>query len=314
MDALLRVHHEEHRVRVTHGHFDLPPDGAFETVAARVGPSPGVHQPKPPPAPLHRGEVPIAGNAGPVIHDCPAAPHDPVEERGFANVGSADDRHRGALHAANAWFSASAKSYDNRTGAGVSWASWSNRRSSRNMPLSFTASAGRSARSRSPLPASARRQARPGSRPAVVTEGPKRSFSATNTSNRPPVAAASVSTTRGISRAIAVPVSTAMRRPLRLGNGPALAIRCSRYRTLPTPFSACSKSPYQSAGGSGRLALRYRSSEPCTQRWPRAASARSANRCTTSAAARHSASPGSRAASWLLKLVSPTGTTATVRT
>ena len=76
----------------------------------------------------------------------------------------------------------------------------------------------------------------------MVTEGPKSVFTTGTRSNTAPVTRASGSSTMGMSRPIAVPVTTPTRRPSQPVIAPARAsIRRWSQRTAPTPFSTWSK-------------------------------------------------------------------------
>src|SRR2546422_7673019 len=79
----------------------------------------GIDQPKPPAVPFRGSEVAIARHTRLGVHDGLAAPDDAVEERRLADVGAADDGDCGDAHTATSSpTSASAKSYESRTGIG----------------------------------------------------------------------------------------------------------------------------------------------------------------------------------------------------
>src|SRR2546428_3498250 len=83
-----------HDVACRHRRLDLRPNRAVELVVCTWDHPARVHQPKPPSVPLGRAEVSIARDARARVNDRIPAPDEPVEQRGFAHVGAADDRDR----------------------------------------------------------------------------------------------------------------------------------------------------------------------------------------------------------------------------
>src|SRR5207245_8942324 len=79
-----------------------------------------VQEPKGLAVPLRPGEVAVAGDSRPLVHDRIAPADDAVEQRGLADVGPADDGHGGeASHTATSCApSASAKSCESLSGMG----------------------------------------------------------------------------------------------------------------------------------------------------------------------------------------------------
>ena len=61
-------------------------------------PAPGVDQRERHALPVGVDELPVAGDAGLLLHDRDSLPHDPVDEGGLADVGPADDRDGGFGH------------------------------------------------------------------------------------------------------------------------------------------------------------------------------------------------------------------------
>ena len=80
-----------HHVGVADGQHDLLPNPAGHRMVVANDPSSRIDQPKVLTRPVGRGKVPVARDAGPVVHDRPAPPNDPVEERGLTHVGTPDD-------------------------------------------------------------------------------------------------------------------------------------------------------------------------------------------------------------------------------
>ena len=98
LDARACIHYEHEHARAFHGHAGLAEDfrrdaGLFVgQQAARIHDFEGAA------VPLRNAVNAVAGDARFVRHDRAAAFREPVEQRGFAHVGPAQNHHRGKLN------------------------------------------------------------------------------------------------------------------------------------------------------------------------------------------------------------------------
>ncbi len=131
------------KIRFPDRFVDLAADLPVHWRARIVGDAAGVDEPEWTPCPLRLSEVPIARRAGLLRHDRGVVLDDAVEERGFADVRSADQCHDWNAHAAApsrraapvpSCVRTSTKSYDGYTGMENSSRTAMNGSSSRNRP------------------------------------------------------------------------------------------------------------------------------------------------------------------------------------
>ena len=100
-DALAHVHHEQDHVGLEHGRLDLVLHVVLELQRVHDADAARVHQLHGPVRHEYPGRDPVAGHAAHGIHDGDALSGQPVQEGGFAHVGSAHDghaRHLGGRH------------------------------------------------------------------------------------------------------------------------------------------------------------------------------------------------------------------------
>ena len=89
-----RIHDPHDHVCFGHSLFGLQPNVGQQIAFARIQADPaGIDDGELPVAPLGRAVQPIAGCAGDLVNHGAVFADQPVEQRGFADVGSTDQRH-----------------------------------------------------------------------------------------------------------------------------------------------------------------------------------------------------------------------------
>ena len=109
-DAGTGIDEEEHRFGLFHGAFGLLAHAPFQALRRHFLESRRIDDPEvqveQPALPL----APVAGDAGPLVDDGQAPPHQAVKERRLADVGAADQGHGGShIRSSNAVLAASAR-------------------------------------------------------------------------------------------------------------------------------------------------------------------------------------------------------------
>ena len=110
MQPVLGVHDEQEQIGLADRLHDLPADLRIHRIVRIVRQPAGVDQPKGAAVPVGEAEVTVARGAGLVTDDGRLPADDAIEERGFADVGAANDGDDRCTHAATAWSSCSSTS------------------------------------------------------------------------------------------------------------------------------------------------------------------------------------------------------------
>ena len=151
-DPFLEIQHEQREVRFLDRVIGLLHDLAQDGLGARGIDPARVHEQEAAAAPGGLGVVAIAGQPRKLVHDGLTLAQDAVEERGFSDVRSPDDRDDGKHRGQAAW----GESKPIWTGAPSDVSRSLRVRSSRNTSSSLRQFGGRSTRSKGPAPRSAR--------------------------------------------------------------------------------------------------------------------------------------------------------------